>query len=43
MHQPADVIAYADMLSDFADQLRELAGVLATAQAEDHAARSDRT
>ncbi len=43
MHQPQDVIAYADMLSSFADRLRDLAVELAAAQAEDHAARSDRT
>ncbi len=39
----ADVIAYADMLTDFADRLRELAAEPAAAQADDHATRSDRT
>ena len=43
LHRPSDVIAYANMLSSFVDQLRELAVELAAAQAEDHAARSDRT
>nr|WP_034090167.1 hypothetical protein [Streptacidiphilus albus] len=43
LRQPSDVLAYADMLTGYADRLRELAGELATAQAEDHAARSERT
>jgi len=43
MQQPSDVIAYADMLADYADRLRGLAADLAGAQAEDHTARSWRT